>query len=178
MSNRRKDAITIKKTNIPVMYFEANTFKNAYDEKIMQIHSNKVSNTEYPIPYCITMATFACELYLKFILSFSQVCQNDNIEKVNITKTHRLDHLYDQLADEYKKKINKQINENSIKTLSNTFTEWRYVFESEELHKLFDETNLNNLLNALYEIAYKAYQAYDNPLVSNDTIELSMYGQF
>lgn len=104
----------IKKANVLMIFFEANTFKKEFNRKVIEFRSKEFQrrvHDEYPIPYCITLAAFACELFIKFLLGVREIKNDQNAEIIRIHKGHNLKFLYSKLPSEYKKSILNKIDE-------------------------------------------------------------------
>ena len=136
---------------------QANNFKNAA-ERCDEMRPLPNGTVEWlPIPYCVN-ASFACELYLKFIL---------DAEKIERGKTHYLNDLFyllpNKIQDDVKKRVEndfKKMNENvgfetCLMKSGKMFVDWRYLHE--KIAELKENENITgniafmkSLLNSLY----------------------------
>ncbi|HML35945.1 MAG TPA: hypothetical protein PKA19_00765 [Bacillota bacterium] len=84
---------------------------------------------EWPVAPVIVNAAFACEIYLKVL---NQIAGKE-------MKGHHLDVLYDALPRDEQDKIRKELKlitsvfNEKLKKISNSFVDWRYIFETPEL---------------------------------------------
>ncbi len=121
-------------SNTQLMFKQARAFaKIARDIRSKSLTKPPFSQ-EAPAPFVVN-ATFACEMYLKALQSITNEAEN----------THNLSQLFKHLPNKLKDKINKLTKEKStgflidgkilfkdhIKTISNAFVEWRYIYEKE-----------------------------------------------
>lgn len=88
-------------------------------ERCLEFRENKI----LLIPSIVNCA-FACELYIKCIL---------NKSNINFGKQHSLEKLFALLPENTKNKVVKNIADEdfnkNLQNISNTFIEWRYLYE-------------------------------------------------
>lgn len=128
--------INIRKENVLIMYFEANSFMNLYNDKKEQLRSTlgKESN-EISQPCCIVLLSFACELYLKTLFCIEKIEENNNVSDISMEKGHELNNLFVRLSNNLKQIISERLNytveqlENELENHKNDFVKWRYIFE-------------------------------------------------
>lgn len=97
-----------------------------------------------------TNLAFACELYLKAILMS---------EKQKLYIIHKLDDLYNQISSQTKAKLETEFNRNefgyildqSLKKCSDTFTNFRYLYENSDKKNLY-YSELGLIANSLRTI--------------------------
>ncbi|WP_456095625.1 hypothetical protein [Peptostreptococcus sp.] len=173
--------IEIKKSNVLMIYFEANTFKKEFNRKVREYRSQEYSNNvkdELAIPYCITLASFACELFLKFLIGVNQIKNMKSAEKVEVPRKHNLESLYIQLPSEFKdailKKIPKDRLEEILERNSNSFMDWRYIYECSKEEIIFNYDYIKQLIDVLYEFANKVKD--DICFEANKSTKLEMKG--
>ena len=106
----------------------------------------------------IVNKTIACEIYLKLILSENNI----SYMKIKGFNGHNISTLYSLLPLYIKKDIisNLQLKhfndiEEKIKSISNAFINWRYIYENYNLNPSIDFVFLNDLCDCLDEIAQK-----------------------
>ncbi len=157
---------TIKKSNVLIIYFEANTFNNEFNAKLKTVYDNlgKPSD-EYPIAYLATLASFACELYIKFLYAVDQIKSNPQSCCIDVIRGHDLHFLLNQLneKDEIVKSpllcdydVDKMLSENS-----NDFEIWRYIYEKTDSMRV-EIDFLRDFLSALSN--------HSKDIVNNDNI--------
>lgn len=173
--------IEIKKSNVLIIYFEANTFKKEFNRKVREYISQEYRNNvndEQAIPYCITLASFACELFLKFLIGVNQIKNMKSAEKVEIPRKHNLKSLYIQLPSEFQDAILKKIPKDRLKKIlernSNSFMEWRYIYECSKEEIIFNYDYIKQLMDVLYEFANKVKD--DINFDTNKSTKLKMKG--
>lgn len=152
----------IKKSNVLMIFFEANTFKKEFKHKVNEVRTEKYRKyvkDEFPIPYCVTLASFACELFIKFLICVSGIQEDETVNSIDIPRGHDLQKLYNQLPDRYKKivldKIEKETLNNILKRNADAFMKWSYIYESRESSIVFNYDYINKFMDVLYEIANK-----------------------
>ena len=152
----------IKKANVLMIFFEANTFKKEFNRKVTEFRSKEFHRSvhdEYPIPYCITLAAFACELFIKFLIGVREIKNDQNAEMIRIPKGHNLNFLYSKLPIEYQESILKKIDEQKLKEIvarnADSFMEWRYIYEAKEDSVIFTYDHIKQLIDVSYEISDK-----------------------
>lgn len=145
-----------------MIFFEANTFKKEFIRKVCEVRTEdykRSTHDEYPIPYCITLASFACELFIKFLIGVSKIKEDNEVESIGIPKGHDLKKLHDELSVEYKKLILDKIEKKTLTRIlernANSFMESRYIYESNKNSVVFNYDDIKRLINVLYEIAYR-----------------------
>lgn len=171
--------IKIKKDNIPIIFFEANTFKRGFDEKVDLIRTadyRRRVHDEYPIPYCVTLASFACELYIKFLVCLHEAEQFPNKTEVEIPKSHDLSDLIGKLDSKYQNEIFKSILRKKVDNISVAFVEWRYIYESNDNEKGFIYDDIKELIEKLYEISIDKMRHTNIVFKDVNTIKTSMKG--
>lgn len=146
MSNKRKD--------YKLCLSEANVFyriaKGISDRNLL------LQNGE-SYPFAVNIS-FSCELYLKYLL------HNNSIEYGN---NHKLDELFDLLPEHLKKEIDlrfgkviqKSVRE-FLKDQGNTFVNWRYAFENNEL--ILDFSGFMKFAGILRSIANHNIETINN----------------
>ena len=147
------------------MYFEANSFMNAYVLKKEQLKAalGKISH-EISQPCCIVLLSFACELYFKALFCIEKIEEDDSISVVKMKKGHELDDLFNRLSNDLKKMVSQKTNykveelTQQLNVHKNDFIEWRYIFEKDSQKFKYNVSFLENIANTLYEIAKDKFE--------------------
>ena len=92
-------------------------------------------------------AAFASELYLKAILKFAKNFSDDQLKKIG----HNLLKLFQKIPDEIQNTITPSIDAEKLGIISNTFDNWRYLFEDIENKMHNESVTVYNLMDLLYK---------------------------
>jgi len=142
----------IFKGNILNIYFEANAFKNSFKCKLNEIKDKKYQAKEHdeqPVPLCVTLLAFACELYMKFLICMQELELDKEAAYVRTVRGHKLNDLFGELNSDNQNQIlnllsiKKEKFEEELEKFSNDFITWRYIYESDE----DTEYNSENLIS-------------------------------
>lgn len=99
-------------------------------------------------------------------------------EKVEIPRKHNLKSLYIQLPSEFQDAILKKIPKDRLKKIlernSNSFMEWRYIYECSKEEIIFNYDYIKQLMDVLYEFANKVKD--DINFDANKSTKLKMKG--
>lgn len=114
--------------NTAIAFLDIGSYANDLDRDFSRQSMQFKSDAYYAIPSLVNLA-FSCEIFLKAIL---------NISNVEYGKTHSLCDLYNKLPDVAKAQLNIAFKdrcaypvsfEETMKVHSNTFPDFRYIFE-------------------------------------------------
>lgn len=124
-------------TDLPGMYLLGLSFFDCAEicEREAEETKNITRSVELQTPFIVNCA-FACEIFLKFLLSFY---------KIDFKREHDLKKLFDLLPKDVQNKVNERQREkfgtlqtwyggDILQTISNAFIEWRYKYEKRQLH--------------------------------------------
>lgn len=158
------NTIEIKKENVLIIFFEANSFMDAYTTKKCSLGK---SPNEIGQPCCIVLLSFACELYLKLLYCLEKIENDNSIEDIKMEKEHKLDVLFERLSSNLKKMIAEKakISVDEILTKldkhKNDFIEWRYIFEKDENNFDCSIQFLEYIVGIIYEISKHKVEKID-----------------
>lgn len=182
-------SVKVQKDKIMKIYWMANSFKNGFDDAIKNIQIKRISTNPGngdDVPYCIALGSLACELYLKFIYSYNYATDpnNRNSNVVSFSKVHDLNMLFNKLTTQQKTDIITYMAdtafETNLKSHSDDFKTWRYIFEHNIKNSDYQSTFLEKFVSVLYSYATTIIiDNHSNDLFKNfDMQNISMSGTF